>query len=280
MNVDFHIHTRLSDGGKTPEEIIELCKNNDIGYISITDHNTFRFHKENQNKDFGIKILRGMEVEVEYSNNLVLHILLYNYDLNSKLLKEFYKKNRAHEIYHFNKRIELCEKKYNIKIDKDIKRRFIRNNNYFDRVRLNNLLVECNLAKDPVDAFYKYTKDIPEAKRYRINIKDFFKLEKDSKGIASLAHPLRYKMDIKEIEKIILELKNKYNLRVVEAINNRQTLEEEKGMIKFCKDNGLYISCGSDSHYKFGETNDRTIGLMLNRKIDDKEVTFLELINE
>jgi len=277
MNVDFHIHTTYSDGGKTPEEIIELCKSNDIGYISITDHNTFRFHKENK-KDYGIKIIRGMEVEVEYNKDITLHILLYNYDLNSKLLREYYKKNRRYELYHFNKKIELCEKLFNIKIDKNIKRRFIRNNNYFDRVRLNNLLVECNLAKDPVDAYYKYTKDIKENKRFKISIKDFFELEKDTKGIASLAHPLRYKMDLKEIEKIILELKKKYNLRVVEAINNRQTLEDEKELIKFCKDNKLYISCGSDSHYKYGETSDRTIGNIINRKIEEREVTFLELL--
>ena len=277
MNVDFHIHTTYSDGGKTPKEIIELCKKSDIGYISITDHNTFRFHKEN-NKDYGLKIIRGMEVEVEYNKDITLHILLYNYDLNSKLLKEYYKKNRKYELYHFNKKIKLCEKLFNIKIDKNIKRKFIRNNNYFDRVRLNNLLVECNLAKDPVDAYYKYTKDIKENKRFKISIKDFFELEKDTKGIASLAHPLRYKMDLKEIEKIILELKKKYNLRVVEAINNRQTLEDEKELIKFCKDNKLYISCGSDSHYKFGEVSDRTVGNMLNRKIDEREVTFLELL--
>ena len=277
MNVDFHIHTTYSDGGKTPEEIIKLCKKSDIGYISITDHNTFRFHKEN-NKDYGLKIIRGMEVEVEYNKDITLHILLYNYDLNSKLLKEYYKKNRKYELYHFNKKIKLCEKLFNIKIDKNIKRKFIRNNNYFDRVRLNNLLVECNLAKDPVDAYYKYTKDIKENKRFKISIKDFFELEKDTKGIASLAHPLRYKMDLKEIEKIILELKKKYNLRVVEAINNRQTLEDEKELIKFCKDNKLYISCGSDSHYKFGEVSDRTVGNMLNRKIDEREVTFLELL--
>ncbi len=277
MNVDFHIHTTYSDGGKTPEEIIELCKKSDIGYISITDHNTFRFHKENK-KDYGLKIIRGMEVEVEYNRDITLHILLYNYDLNSKLLKEYYKKNRRYELYHFNKKIKLCEKLFNIKIDKDIKRRFIRNNNYFDRVRLNNLLVECNLAKDPVEAYYKYTKDIKENKRFKISIKDFFELEKDTKGIASLAHPLRYKMNLKEIEKLILELKKKYNLRVVEAINNRQTLEDEKELIKFCKDNKLYISCGSDSHYKFGETSDRTIGNILNRKIDEREVTFLELL--
>ena len=278
MNVDFHIHTRNSDGGKTVDEIIDLCKENNIGYISITDHNTFNFYKENKIDNYNLKILKGMEVEVEYNKELTLHMLLYNFDLNSKLLNEYYKKNRKHEIYNFNKKIKLCEKKYNIKIDKNIKRKFIRNNNYFDRVRLNNLLVECNLIENPEDAFYKYTKDILETKRYKISIKDFFKLEKDSNGIASLAHPLRYKMDLKDIEYIILELKKKYNLRVVEAINNRQTLDDEKELIKFCKDNDLYISCGSDSHYKFGETCDRTIGTMLNRKIDEKEATFLNLI--
>jgi predicted metal-dependent phosphoesterase TrpH len=278
MFVDFHIHTSYSDGGKTPKEIIELCKTNNIGYISITDHNTFRFHKENVDKDFGIKIIRGMEVEVEYDKDITLHILLYNYDLNSKLLREYYKKNREYEIYHFNKKVKQIEKIFNIKIDKNTKRKFIRNNNYFDRIRLNNLLVECKLAKDPVDAYYKYTKDIKETKRFKISTYDFFKLEKDSKGIASLAHPLRYKMSLEEIEKIILKLKNEYKLRVVEALNNRQTLEEEKEVIKFCKDNKLYISCGSDSHYKFGEKSDRTIGMILNRKIDEREVTFLELL--
>ena len=278
MNVDFHIHTRYSDGGKTPEEIIELCKSNNIGYISITDHNTFRFYEENKNKDYGLKILNGMEAEVEYDQNTIFHMLLYNFDLKSKLLQKYYKENRDYEIYHFNEKIELCEKLYNIKIDEKIKNRFIKDNNYFDRVRLNNLLVECNLAKGPEEAFYKYTKDIKESKRYKISLDDFFELEKDSNGIASLAHPLKYKMNLKEIEDVILLLKKKYNLRVVEAINNRQTLEEEKELIKFCKDNDLYISCGSDSHYKFGETCDRNIGKILDRNIDEKEVTFLELV--
>ncbi len=277
MNVDFHIHTSYSDGGKTPEEIIELCKANDLGMISITDHNTFRFYEEN-NKDYGIKIIRGVEVEVEYDKDTTLHMLLYNFDLNSKLLQDYYDKNREYEINCFNEKIKLFEELYNIKIDSNIKERFIENNNYFDRVRLNNLLVECNIVEDPETAFYKYTKDIKENKRYKISLKDFFELEKDTKGIASLAHPLRYKMDIKEIEKVILELKNKYNLRVVEAINNRQTIEEEKELIRFCNDNNLYISCGSDSHYKIGETTDKNVGIILNRKIDEREATFLELL--
>ena len=274
MNVDFHIHTRYSDGGKSIDEIVDLCKMNNITYISITDHNTYHIYEEN--KDYGIKILKGMEVDVLYKD-ITLHMLLYNFDLKSKLLKDFYDKNRAYEIYHFNEKIKICEELFNIKTDENIKNRFIDNNNYFDRVRLNNLLVECGLANDPEEAFYKYTKEIEENKRYKMNIDDFFELEKDSKAVASLAHPLRYNMSLKEIEDIILELKNKYNLRVVEAINNRQTIDDEKELIKFCNDNNLYISCGSDSHYKIGEVNNKNVGIILGRKVDEKEATFLEL---
>ena len=157
MNVDFHIHTRYSDGGKSIDEIVDLCKMNNIGYISITDHNTYHIYEEN--KDYGIKILKGMEVDVIYKD-MTLHMLLYNFDLKSKLLKEYYDKNRVYEIYHFNEKVKICEELFNIKIDENIKKRFIDNNNYFDRVRLNNLLVECGLANDPEEAFYKYTKEI------------------------------------------------------------------------------------------------------------------------
>ena len=40
--------------------------------------------------------------------------------------------------------------------------RFIKNNNYFDRVRLNNLLVECGICENPREAYYNYTKNIKQ----------------------------------------------------------------------------------------------------------------------
>ncbi len=276
MYVDFHIHTTYSDGGKTFEEIISLCKENNIGYISITDHNTFKVYKRKFDSD--IKILKGIELDVKYNKNLTLHMLLYDFNLNSKLLKKYYKNNRRYEIRCFNSMIREVEKKNNIKLDSKKVKKFIKTNNYFDRVRLNNLLVECGLSKDPESAFYSYTKDIKEHKRKSITMKELFKLEKDSKGIVAIAHPLRYSSDIKYVEQIILNLKEKYNLRVVEAINNRQTLPDEKELLSFCKKNNLYVSAGSDAHYKFGEKVNKSVGLILNRKITEEDTNFLKLL--
>ena len=37
---NLHIHTTLSDGEKTPEEIKDVYKNNGYSFVAITDHNT------------------------------------------------------------------------------------------------------------------------------------------------------------------------------------------------------------------------------------------------
>ena len=207
-------------------------------------------------------------------------MLLYNFDFNSKLLKKYYKKNRQHEIYLFNKNIKYLEKKYNILIDKNIKRNFIRNNNYFDRVRLNNFLVDLGLCNNPKEAFNKYTKELKRTKRMSITMEELFMLANDSNGIVSLAHPLKYNISFEKMKEIILELKNTYNLKVIEAINNHQTLDEEKELIKFCKENGLLISAGSDAHYKLGMPADKVVGKVLGRNINECELTFLILLKE
>ena len=35
---DLHIHSTVSDGTLTPEEIVRLCRENGVGALSVTDH--------------------------------------------------------------------------------------------------------------------------------------------------------------------------------------------------------------------------------------------------
>ena len=274
MIVDFHMHTSNADGGYSPDEMIERCLKNNVGYIAITDHNTYT---KCTNIPNGIKVINGMEMDVKY-HDYHFHLLLYNFNENSKILKNYFKRSRRHEIYLFHKHINLLKETYNLKIDKKFIRNFIRNNNYFDTVRMNWLLVEYGICNGYKEAFDKYTHIIPKHKRYIIDIEEYAKIAKDSNGIMSLAHPLVYKLDMEEIKKIIIDLKDNYHLQVVEAINNHQSKEDEKKLVNFCKNNGLLISGGSDSHYKIGEKANKEVGMVLNNKITDKDTTFLKLI--
>lgn len=275
MIVDLHMHTKYSDGGLTVNDIIDEAKKNGVDLISITDHNTYIVYEKRLLKE--INYITGMEIDSKYKGK-ILHMILYNFNLNSKSLKKYYKDSRRYEIRHFRRMIKEIKNKSDINIDEKAIKRFIKKNNYFDRVRLNNLLVECGVCNDPRDAYYTYTKNIKGYKRKNISMKTLFRLEKKSQGIISLAHPLHYNLDIESIKKMILKLKQQYGLRVIEAINNRQNLDEEKELIEFCTKNDLFISAGSDTHYKIGSNDLKKVGTINNRKVEDSEVTFLSLI--
>ena len=275
MNVDFHIHTNNSDGSYTCDEIINKCLKENIKYIAITDHNTFT---SCNNLPKGIKAINGMEIDVRY-NGYVFHMLLYNFAENKEILNNYFKRSRRHEIYRFHKYINLIEETFNLNIDKKFIRDFIKRNSYFDTIRMNRLLVEYNICKKPKEAYLKYTHILPANRRYRINIDEFVKIANETNGIMSLAHPLKYNINIEDMKNIILELKDKYHLQVIEAINNHQTKEEEKELISFCKKNNLLISAGSDSHYQIGERSNKRIGIVLDSKLNIEDVTFLKLVN-
>ena len=270
--IDMHIHTTLSDGGKNIQEIISDIEDNSI--ISITDHNHFEDCKQNYPN---IIIINGIELEVKYHRKR-LHMLLYDFDFKSKEYKRYEQKIRKSEITNFNKKIKLLESNYGLVLDRKKVNKFIKQNQYFDKVRLNNLLTFLKITKTPREAFYKYTKNIKESKRKTISLKQAFELEKKSKGILSLAHPQRYHLNEKKMTKLILFLKEKYNLRAIEAINNHATEEEIKQNIDFCNKEKLLISAGSDYHKKYGEDDDKKIGHVKGRKINSKEISILKLI--
>ena len=98
---DFHIHSIYSDGKCTPEEIVIISKEKNIDIISLTDHNTTEGIDEaiQAGKDFGIKVIPGVELSTRYNNSRV-HILGYFRDNNYKndLLVEILRNVRAHKI--------------------------------------------------------------------------------------------------------------------------------------------------------------------------------------
>lgn len=259
--IDLHIHTTYSDGGKTPEEILKNITDEDI--LVITDHNNCEASKK-------YKVIPGIEIEVKYHRKR-LHFILYNFNLEK--IKKYEDKIRNHDIKYF---LKNC-KSLGIKPSKN----FLKNNVYFDKIRINNLLVEMNLAHDGKDAFYKYTKNLPDITRKAISLSEVFKIEKISGGILTLAHPYKYYQDINKTKKLILFLKNRYNLRAVECYSNHGTIKENEDLIKFCHKHSLLISGGSDYHAKYGEIENKELGYVNKKTLTKENLTILqEMLNK
>lgn len=81
--VDLHLHTNLSDGLISPEDVVIKAKNNDCKIISITDHELLNEY-DALAKKYNIDIISGIEFNTSISN---LHLLGYAVK-NFKLVDE------------------------------------------------------------------------------------------------------------------------------------------------------------------------------------------------
>lgn len=98
---DFHIHSKYSDGGLTPGEVVNLAKKRDVDIISITDHNNTEGIDEaiKEGQKINVKVIPGVELSTKY-NECRVHILGYFKDDSYKdeLLKEVLSKVRHKKI--------------------------------------------------------------------------------------------------------------------------------------------------------------------------------------
>ena len=78
---DLHCHTTASDGLLTPRELVILASQKGLKAIAITDHDTISGWNEAENagSEFGIEIIRGVELNTDWDGKEV-HIL--GYELN------------------------------------------------------------------------------------------------------------------------------------------------------------------------------------------------------
>ncbi len=94
MKADLHMHTKLSDGIYTAEEIILRAKRNGVDIISITDHDICKNVEENYEfaKKAGIVFLPGIELSTIYKRRPV-HVLGYFRDnsYQSEEMLSYYK---------------------------------------------------------------------------------------------------------------------------------------------------------------------------------------------
>ena len=273
--VDLHIHTCFSDGGLLPSEILEQAKNQKIKTISITDHNNIDAYWGIENLDTsGIQIVLGMEVDVLFEQNYY-HILMYNFDKQSKQLLQYLENSRNHDVAEFCKMINVLKNKFALKITRQQIDNFVCKNQYFDKVRLNNFLVESGFCQNPKQAFYDYTKDIEDKTRYCISAQQFFELASSCGATTSLAHPHKYLKFLQtqnSLQSVILKMQQ-MGLDAIEVYNNRQTAKQKNQLKHFAKKYGFAITGGSDFHQKIGASENKHLATVLGKTLKQSKIS-------
>jgi len=85
-HIDFHTHTKYSDGLQNPEDLIKAARFNGIDYLAITDHDNIRAHRDacELGRKWGIEIIQGVEVSTDK-----YHILGLGINTESKSFNDF-----------------------------------------------------------------------------------------------------------------------------------------------------------------------------------------------
>lgn len=256
---DLHIHSTISDGTLTPEEIVDFAINKGLAAISITDHDSIDGIKPAliYSKDKRLEIVPGIELSVNYrhENNFdnsdsinlgsgadEIHLLCYFMDYESNILNELLseivnsRQTRAVRMIDNLKDVGI-----NISID-EVKERA--GNDVIGRPHLADSMIAHGYVANRNEAFKNYLIHGKPgyASRFKPEIKETIKILKSIGGVPILAHP-----GIIENQAIIGTLVE-LGVMGIEVYHSKHSREDNHKYIQIAEARNLLISGGSDCH--------------------------------
>ncbi|HVB37146.1 MAG TPA: PHP domain-containing protein [Vicinamibacterales bacterium] len=95
--IDLHMHTTVSDGLRTPAEVVRLCREAGLQVLSVTDHDTVAAVEDvgRYAAAEGLTAVPGIEITAIHEGRDV-HMLGYFIDPTSASLRAFLERQRAH----------------------------------------------------------------------------------------------------------------------------------------------------------------------------------------
>ena len=274
--IDMHVHTNYSDGDFSPEEIIKLAKENNIGILGITDHDTLDGVKAINNKQFkDIKIVKGIEISAHVDKG-TMHILGYDIDLENKELNDKLEELKTNRFNSTLSVMEQIRRDYGIKFSyKDIIE--LINSRHIGRPDLARLCIKYGYSDTISDAFNDFLNPAKDKTRKfdrNIFFPESISLIKNSGGIAILAHPKTLRLNNEELDKLIANMKL-HNLDGIEVYNSIHKKEDVDFYLELAKKYDLLISGGTDYHGVINKP-DIKIGTGKNNNIKIKKLSIVD----
>lgn len=246
--LDLHVHTTISDGELSPEEVVRLAAKNKVTTIAIADHDSVSGLDRaiEEGKKLNIEVIPGVELN-SYVEKGKMHILGYcmdykNIDFANKMneLKEIRNERNRKFIQEFNNQ-NIC-----IALE-DVKKYAF--GEILAKPHFAQVLLEKGYITDIEEAYSKYFNVYPmnTIKRDLLTPKDAIQIIKQAGGIAVLAHPITLKLEEEQLKQKIQELKS-YGLDGIECYNNIHTQEDIEKLRKIANKMKLLITAGSDFH--------------------------------
>lgn len=250
--IDLHMHSTVSDGTDTPEQLLDAVKAAGIGVFSITDHDAV--------KAGGIVkgllrrgdplFITGAEFSCKDENGKY-HILGYGFDPDDNAVRELVGHGHALRMKKVEARLDFLRSEFGFSFPaKEIEKLLSLDNP--GKPHIGNLMVRYGYAKTKEEAIREYIDRIHFASEY-IRPEEAISGILAGGGIPALAHPFYGGGDDLilgvDMEERILRLTG-YGLRALEAYYSGFTEKMSKSALLLAEKYRLFITAGSDYHGK------------------------------
>ena len=270
MIIDLHIHSNHSDGALNVKEIVREAKLRNIGFMSITDHDSIDCQQVaiDLAEKAGIRYVSGVELNVTFSHPryregkpISLDFLGYQFDVNNNALADKirqmaeYREERAAKILRnlnagFEKEgIQPLTKRDFEEIQASV-------DGTLGRPHIAEYLVKKGIVRNRQEAFDRYLVrcNVP---KFPLYLEEASRLVRNVGGKIVLAHPndphgtslVTLTKSLLEQTQIIEESMMAH-IDGVECWHSRNDAQTTKHYVKFAKEHGLIMTGGSDCHQK------------------------------
>jgi predicted metal-dependent phosphoesterase TrpH len=243
MFADLHLHTNLSDGTYTPEELAGHGKRLDFAALALTDHDTVEgcSRMGAACRELGVEFLSGTELTAEL-DGIELHLLGYCVDVNNqKLLDEV----GRFQLVRQNRIREMVARLNQLNIPLQAEAVFaIANCRSPGRPHVARALVQAGFCSSLDEAFERFLKVnrpawVPKSK---MSAFDAINLIHQAGGVAAMAHPGLNRTD--EIIPAMVEA----GMDGIECFHSKHSTATANHYLQMADEHHLLITGGSDCH--------------------------------
>jgi predicted metal-dependent phosphoesterase TrpH len=192
LRVDLHMHTCYSDGADTPAQLVAKAAQQGLHSIVITDHDILAALPEAQQAglDYGVEVLAGVELTVQYQRYDDIHLLGYFFDPEHTALQARLALVQQHRV---QRGVEMLERINTLLVQHgqaplDSQRVLHSARGALTRPHLAHALVARGYATSVQNAFEQFLIpcNVPKA---ALSPEEAFNLIARAGGVCSFAHP-------------------------------------------------------------------------------------------
>lgn len=245
---DLHSHSIASDGALSPTELVKRAHEKGVTVLALTDHDTTNGLAEAQQAaaGLGMRLINGIELSTSHLNQC-LHIVGLNIDPHNAALSEGIARQQSIRDLRAKQIAEKLEKKKIFGAYEFVTQ--AAGNGEITRSHFADFLLIHQHVTTQQDAFDRYlSKGKPAfVPTVWASLEETVAWIKAAGGVAVVAHPMRYKLSAKWMNRALAVFKQAGG-QGIEVVTGRASLDEIRMSQQFAEKHQLYASAGSDFH--------------------------------